>query len=534
MNSKMEIKKLFKKWQVVLWAVSVFISLVFILNIVPINKNKDIGLGNGLDYGLDFAGGIQIQLQLERPVDSNIMAIEKGILENRLNSMGLKDIPVRSWGDQYILIQVAGASPEETTEIENILKQQARFETMIDGALAVTGDEISVDLSPGGTQLYREENGFGWSVGVKHTPEGACRFGKVGDKKRGRPVDIFIDRPDNTTILMDSNTYFLLGNITPSGEISGIFYGDTPIKVIENRSAIPVVALKSDVNSTLMEIMDYKAKGYTNVIIAENDTIIPDTIRNKLEENGLKTTRSSIGNQSYSEWIMKLTGLRSSPKLNFDTRGECVYSAIITGVAQTLDEARLEIQRNQVLLTSGNLPVKATVESKSTTPPTLGVKFLKYSFYIGVIALLTIGLVIFLRYRRLGIAIPIMLTDISEVLIVLGLASLINWNLDLPSIAGIIAAVGTGVNDQIVMTDETLRHRRKERKEIISVTEQIRRAFFIIFTAAATIIAAMIPILGIGAGMLKGFAFTTIMGVLVGIFITRQGYAKVLQEFLKE
>ena len=159
---------------------------------------------------------------------------------------------------------------------------------------------------------------------------------------------------------------------------------------------------------------------------------------------------------------------------------------------------------------------------------------LKYSFYIGAIALLTVGLVIFLRYRRLDIAIPIILTDISEVMIVLGLASLINWNLDLPSIAGIIAAVGTGVNDQIVITDETFRHRGKGRKEIVSITEQIRRAFFIIFTAAATIIAAMLPILGIGAGLLKGFAFTTIMGVLVGVIITRPGYAKVLQEVLRE
>jgi preprotein translocase subunit SecD len=126
-----------------------------------------------------------------------------------------------------------------------------------------------------------------------------------------------------------------------------------------------------------------------------------------------------------------------------------------------------------------------------------------------------------------------MLTDISEVSIVLGLAALINWDIDLPSMAGIIAAVGTGVNDQIILTDEVLSG-KKEAKKFFSLGEQVRKAFSIIFTAAATIIAAMLPILSIGAGMLKGFAFTTIMGVLVGIIITRPGYARVIEYVLRE
>ena len=126
-----------------------------------------------------------------------------------------------------------------------------------------------------------------------------------------------------------------------------------------------------------------------------------------------------------------------------------------------------------------------------------------------------------------------MLTDISEVTIVLGLAAILHWDIDLPGVAGIIAAVGTGVNDQIILTDEILGG-KKEAKKFYSVGEQVRKAFYIIFTAASTIIAAMLPILSIGAGMLKGFAFTTIMGVLIGILITRQGYARVTEYVLKE
>jgi len=227
-----------------------------------------------------------------------------------------------------------------------------------------------------------------------------------------------------------------------------------------------------------------------------------------------------------------MIGLQSSPRLDFDTRGECVYEARITGGAQTLEEAKAEVQRNQVLLTSGNLPVQLSVESKSTTPPTLGRKFLGYSLYTGLAAIVAVTLVIYFRYRRIEILLPVMLTGCGEILIILGFAAFINWDLDLSGIAGIIASVGTGVNDQIVITDETLK--RSTQKRVTSLNERIRRAFFIVLTAGATIIAAMIPLLSIGAGMLKGFAFTTIIGVLIGIIITRPGYAKVIETILRK
>ncbi|MFH1404447.1 MAG: hypothetical protein ABIH11_09285 [Candidatus Altiarchaeota archaeon] len=528
--------KVLRNWKVVLWAVSVFFSLLLISNIIPMNGDAGVGLGNGIDYGLDFAGGIELQLQLEKPLRQDIMAVERGILENRLNSMGLKDIPIRSWGDQYILIQIAGASPEEVQHIENILKQQARFEERIDGELAVLGDEITVDLGPSGTELYPVQNGFTWAVRVRHDKEGACRFGKVGDGKRGRPVDIFVDRPVNTTIIVPTVVYGILDNLSSSQDSDRIFYGDSALNLLVNRSRIPVIAYSND-RQALKELNSLKIDGFDNVLLAGDDEELPEGLRNKLEENGFNTVRVEKGNISYGEWIMGLTGLKSSPKLNFETKGECIYNAEITGSDFTLEEARKSIQTNQILLTSGNLPAKAIVGSKSTTPPTLGMQFLKYSFMIGVIALLTVGVVIYLRYRRLSVSIPIILTDVSEVVIVLGLASILNWSIDLPSVAGIIAAVGTGVNDQIVITDETMmkkRHGSSKKREIVNVSEQIRRAFFVIFTAAATIIAAMLPILSIGAGMLKGFAFTTIMGVLVGILITRPGYAVVLRHVLEE
>lgn len=524
--------------------ICVSVSLILVSNITAVNKDKGVGLGNGLDYGIDFAGGIQMWLKLEHPVNnSDVMAIEKGILENRLNAMGLKDIPIYPYGDQLILIKIAKASPEEIKKIEDILRQQARFEQRIDGELAVKGEEIGVDLSTSGSGAYPTGDGsFGWYVNVKLNEVGACRFGKVAqgkffgrDNPRNRPVDLFIDRPENTTILMTEGFRGILGNTTSlPGHGDDIYFGDTALEVITNRSRIPVITLdKDDMNKTLSEFRDYMANGFTKTIIAEDEAKIPDQVRNLIADLGVDTQRMGIGEKDTVSWIKEVTGLKTTPRLNFDTGGKCIYTAQMTGGAATMEEAEAEIKQNQIWLTSGNLPVKAFIESRSTVPPSLGAQFLRYSLITGILAIITVSVVIFIRYRRLFIVGPVLVTGLSEIIIILGLASLINWEIDLPAIAGIIAAVGTGVDDQIVITDETIR-RGGKKKKIISLTERIRIAFFIIFTAAATTIAVMLPLMTFVAGMLKGFAFITIMGVLIGVFITRPAYAKIIEEMLKK
>ncbi len=102
---------LFRKWQVIFWIVSVALALLLVFNILPVNKDQTIGLGNGIDYGLDFAGGVEVQLRLETPVDAQTMSIEKGILESRLNSLGLKDIPVEDLTPLIDVLRIREAAP---------------------------------------------------------------------------------------------------------------------------------------------------------------------------------------------------------------------------------------------------------------------------------------------------------------------------------------------------------------------------------------------------------------------------------------
>lgn len=197
-----------------------------------------------------------------------------------------------------------------------------------------------------------------------------------------------------------------------------------------------------------------------------------------------------------------------------------------TGATQedAFKSASENMRKLQTVLITGSLPFKLEIVKLDTISPVLGKEFTKNLIIIAIIVFVIISLVLFIRYRKIKITLSVILTMFSEAFITLGIAALINWNLDAPSIAGIIAGMGTGVNDQIVIIDESVSGQRE------SLKERIKRAFFIISGAFFTIVAAMLPLFWAGAGMLKGFALTTILSVMVGILITRPAFADILKQ----
>lgn len=122
------------------------------------------------------------------------------------------------------------------------------------------------------------------------------------------------------------------------------------------------------------------------------------------------------------------------------------------------------------------------------------------------------------------------LTLISEIVLLLGFAALVGWNLDLAAIAGIIITIGTGVDHLVVITDETL----AGGKTTSDWKQSIKNAMFIVIGAYLVDVAGMIPLWFAGAGLLKGFAFTTIAGLSFGVLIARPAYAAIIEKILHE
>lgn len=227
--------------------------------------------------------------------------------------------------------------------------------------------------------------------------------------------------------------------------------------------------------------------------------------------------------------------LVDSLQIGSDLKGRPTTQVAVSGPGFGLTEeaayesAISQMNKLQTILITGSLPLKLEIVKLDTISPALGQEFTRNSFVVGFFAILSVAVVLGIRYKKFKIIIPMIITMLSEVFIVLGFAALIQWNLDLAAIAGIIASVGTGVDDQIVITDEVLKG-----EKLLNWKEKIKRAFFIIFTAYAGTVVAMLPLWNAGAGLLRGFALTTIIGITIGVFITRPAYASIIEYLLEE
>jgi preprotein translocase subunit SecD len=220
--------------------------------------------------------------------------------------------------------------------------------------------------------------------------------------------------------------------------------------------------------------------------------------------------------------------------ISIDLKGKETTQVAISGSGfgsnrqEAYENALANMKKLQTILITGSLPVKLEIEKIDSVSALLGKEILRNIAITAVVLVIAVSLLIFIRYRRLSLALPVILTMLSEIVIILGVAALINWNLDLASIAGILIVIGTGVDAQIVILDEAKTGVK------YSLKERIKMAFGIILGSFATTAVAMLPLWQAGAGLLKGFALTTIIGLCIGVFITRPAFGEIISRIKME
>ena len=253
--------------------------------------------------------------------------------------------------------------------------------------------------------------------------------------------------------------------------------------------------------------------------IASNLTINGSYLSKPLDlyVDGVKTSSLNIGTVFKNQIITQVSIQGSGSGV---TRNEAI------------ENTKLEMKKLQTILKTGSLPYKLEIVKIDKVSPNLNSQFSKQILIAGLFAILAVSLVVFIRYRKIKISLALIAVSLSEVLIILGVSALMQRDFDLPSIAGIIAAIGTGIDSQLIILDEA-----RDKNE--SIIKRIKNALFIIVTAFATTFVAMIPLtgflgfMGIGAasaGLLKGFAVTTLIGITTGVLVSRPAFAEIAKK----
>lgn len=353
-------------------------------------------------------------------VSTDTRDLTKEILSDKLNSLGIKDIPVRTVGDEYILIDFAGI---DLTTAKEIAEKPGKFEIRIQ---------------------------------------------------------------------------------TTGNETEHVLYGDSIVSV-------GVPSFHDEQWHTPFTLDDDGARTLQKVALDTGAIDNPDAHYLKMYLDGVEIYGAPLSSSAAEK-------LRDGPIYSWEAS---------TG---TDEAAKSEATALQVHLRAGALPVNVKLVGSGHVDAGLGSQFKTAALIIGLISLLGVAAVVYFKYRRPEILIPMVGTSASEVIMILGVAALIGWQLDLASIAGVIASIGTGIDHLVIITDEVLAEGKLPSTRVFK--SRITKAFTIILGAASTNIIALSPLVVMGFGTLKGFAITTIIGVLIGVIIARPVYGIVIKELL--
>lgn len=483
-----------KEWKKILsdWRVATLIVLVF-LSVIAISPHFDSkgDLTTNLQYGLDLQNGAWIQLEfrsevvgfmtqgsvndlvsnLSQSLDTEVYAVDESHLEIRKYYTREELEPYFAAAGATITSCQQGVSKSTAEEVKSILENKINTLGTKDAKVNTLTGLNNV------AQYVRVE-----MAGVDMV-EAQNIVGKQGK------FEIRIQTSGNDTEhVLWGDAITSVGNEAKSATQGNVWY--VPFTLSESgAAALRDAAIKYGATTD--------PENHELIMILDNETVYSAPIAS--------SAAASLATTPNRQW-QAMTG--------------------------TGDAGQAQAETLKIHLHAGALPVEVKIAGSGTVTAEQGRQNMSVSLIAGIIAIITVGLVIYYRYREPGIVLPMVLINASEMVILLGFIAAIQFQIDLPTIAGLIAVLGTGIDQLVVITDEILHEGKVPSPNLY--LKRLARALAIIVTAAATVVIAMIPLMVMPLTTLQGFALITIMGVLVGVIVTRPAYGRIIMAILSK
>ncbi|KAM3102054.1 protein translocase subunit SecD [Phormidesmis sp. 146-12] len=206
-------------------------------------------------------------------------------------------------------------------------------------------------------------------------------------------------------------------------------------------------------------------------------------------------------------------GLISAPNVGveFAQTGITGGGATITGRFTAQEAQDLAVQ-----LRGGSLPLPVEIVENRTIGATLGRDSIQSSIYAGIGGLFLVLVFMVVYYRLPGAIASIALIIYS--LLTFAAFNLLGVTLTLPGIAGFILSIGMAVDANVLIFERTREELRAGKTLYRSVEAGFFRAFSSILDSNVTTLIACGALFWLGAGLVRGFALTLALGVMVSMF----------------
>ena len=169
-----------------------------------------------------------------------------------------------------------------------------------------------------------------------------------------------------------------------------------------------------------------------------------------------------------------------------------------------------------LLLRSGALPTPLDVVEERTVGPDLGEDSIRSGIISLIIGFFLVIIFMIFKYKIFGLVANIAL--ISNLIMLVGILTILEATLTLPGIAGIILTVGMAV-DANVLIFERIREELKTEKSIVHAFDiGYSKARITVLDANITTLIAAVILFIFGSGPIKGFAITLGIGIITTLF----------------
>lgn len=183
--------------------------------------------------------------------------------------------------------------------------------------------------------------------------------------------------------------------------------------------------------------------------------------------------------------------------------------------------SQAEAQNFAVLLRSGALIAPIVIIEERTIGASLGADNVEKGMTAGMYGLILTIFFCLVYYKVFGVFASVALT--VNMVLTIGLMSLIGATLTMPGIAGIVLAVGMSVDANVLIYERIKEELRNGRSIQQAIYEGYNGAFTSIFDSNLTTVLTALVLYAVGTGPVKGFAITLALGVMISMFTAITG-----------
>ena len=187
-------------------------------------------------------------------------------------------------------------------------------------------------------------------------------------------------------------------------------------------------------------------------------------------------------------------------------------------------EGELSQQAQAVLKALAGAYAENPVVESSTeiVGPIVGAELRQKAIWLTVLGLLFQLIYIAVRFKGVVWGSAATLAVFHDVLVTLGLLAMFGFDITLNVIAALLTLVGYSVNDTIVIFDRVRENLRQRRKEPLAkvINDSINQTLSRTLISSGTTFLTVLGLFLFGGEVLRSFAFTMVVGIVVGTYST--------------